>query len=69
MLDWHWRSHDMGIRHKSERPLLLLDRDGTLIKEVGFPRDPKKVHLFAGVPEAEKHRMIAANAAALYGFD
>jgi len=35
-------------------PLLLLDRDGTLVREVGFPSDPKKVRLLSGVPQALK---------------
>src|SRR5438132_13302808 len=34
------------------KPLLLLDRDGTLIKEEGYPTDPRRVRLYPGVPEA-----------------
>ncbi len=31
---------------------LLLDRDGTLIRDVGYPRDPATVELLPGVAEA-----------------
>ncbi len=34
------------------RPLLLLDRDGTLIKEEEYLTDPKQVRLLPGVPQA-----------------
>ncbi len=41
------------MRQKTDhRPLLLLDRDGTLIYEADYPADPKKVKLFPGVPQA-----------------
>ncbi len=35
-----------------KKPLLLLDRDGTLIAETDYPSDPKDVRLFSGVPRA-----------------
>ena len=38
----------------SHRPLLLLDRDGTLIEEGEYLTDPKQVRLLAGVPAALK---------------
>jgi len=31
---------------------VFLDRDGTLIEDVGYPRDPDRVRLLPGVPEA-----------------
>lgn len=34
------------------RRALLLDRDGTLIVDVGYPRDPARVELLAGAAEA-----------------
>jgi len=34
------------------RPAVFLDRDGTLIDDVGYPRDPAGVRLVAGAPEA-----------------
>lgn len=38
----------------SEKPLLLLDRDGTLIEEGEYLSDPKQVRLLPGVPVALK---------------
>ncbi len=35
---------------KNPGPLVLLDRDGTLTVEVGYPKDPKQVRLLPGVP-------------------
>ena len=35
-----------------ERRGVLLDRDGTLIEDVGYPRDPAAVRLLAGAPAA-----------------
>jgi len=34
------------------RPALFLDRDGTLIEDVGYPRDPRRVYLIPGAAEA-----------------
>ena len=34
------------------RPALLLDRDGTLIVDVGYPRDPARVELILGAAAA-----------------
>ena len=34
------------------RPAVFLDRDGTLIEDVGYPRDPETVRLVDGAPEA-----------------
>jgi D-glycero-D-manno-heptose 1,7-bisphosphate phosphatase len=34
------------------RPALFLDRDGTLITDVGYPRDPAQVELLPGAIEA-----------------
>ncbi len=36
----------------SLRPALFLDRDGTLIEDVGYPRDPRRVYLVPGAAEA-----------------
>ncbi len=36
----------------AKKPLLLLDRDGTLIEETDYPSDPKEVRLYSGVPSA-----------------
>ena len=36
----------------SLRPALFLDRDGTLIEDVGYPRDPQRVYLIPGAAEA-----------------
>lgn len=33
-------------------PAVFLDRDGTLMREVNYCSDPKKVEIFPGVPEA-----------------
>lgn len=43
-----------GLRHTEPvtRPALLLDRDGTLIVDVGYPRDPALVELVPGAVEA-----------------
>lgn len=35
-----------------ERGGVFLDRDGTLIEDVGYPRDPASVRLIEGVPRA-----------------
>src|SRR5450631_2132822 len=35
-------------------PLLLLDRDGTLIEEKDYLTDPRQVRLLSGVPQALK---------------
>jgi histidinol-phosphate phosphatase family protein len=34
------------------RPALFLDRDGTLIEDVGYPRDPRRVRLLPGAADA-----------------
>jgi histidinol-phosphate phosphatase family protein len=34
------------------RPALFLDRDGTLIEDVGYPRDPRDVRLLPGAAAA-----------------
>src|SRR3954471_12904064 len=34
------------------RRALFLDRDGTLIVDVGYPREPERVELIAGAAEA-----------------
>jgi D-glycero-D-manno-heptose 1,7-bisphosphate phosphatase len=34
------------------RPALFLDRDGTLIDDVGYPKDPLLVHVIDGAAEA-----------------
>ena len=34
------------------RPAVFLDRDGTLIEDVGYPRDPERVHVLDGVGDA-----------------
>jgi D-glycero-D-manno-heptose 1,7-bisphosphate phosphatase len=34
------------------RPAVFLDRDGTLVEDVGYPRDPEAVRLLEGAPEA-----------------
>jgi histidinol-phosphate phosphatase family protein len=34
------------------RPALFLDRDGTLIEDVGYPRDPRRVRPLPGAAEA-----------------
>src|SRR5438128_1943812 len=38
-------------RRKLARPLVLLDRDGTLIEEGHYLTDPKQVRLLRGVPD------------------
>jgi len=38
--------------HSGTRPAVLLDRDGTLIEDQGYPRDPGRVRLLPGVAEA-----------------
>ncbi len=35
-----------------DRPAVFIDRDGTLIEDVGYPRDPDAVRLLQGAPEA-----------------
>ena len=42
----------MGKTHRVKKTLILLDRDGTLIEEEGYPTDPKRVRLYPGVPRA-----------------
>jgi D-glycero-D-manno-heptose 1,7-bisphosphate phosphatase len=42
----------VAIRAKGPRPAVFLDRDGTLIEEVGHLGDPDGVVLIPGVPEA-----------------
>jgi histidinol-phosphate phosphatase family protein len=37
-----------------KKPLLLLDRDGTLIEEMDYLSDPKQVHLLPGVVDGLK---------------
>jgi D-glycero-D-manno-heptose 1,7-bisphosphate phosphatase len=34
------------------KPGVFLDRDGTLIRDVGYPNDPESVHLIEGAAEA-----------------
>ena len=41
-------------------PAAFLDRDGTLIEDVGFPRDPELVRLVDGAATALR-RLVAAN--------
>jgi histidinol-phosphate phosphatase family protein len=36
----------------ADGPALLMDRDGTLIEDVGYPRDPDQVRLLPGAAEA-----------------
>src|ERR1700687_616855 len=42
----------MGKYRQSRKPLLLLDRDGTLIVEEDYLADPARGRLLPGVPEA-----------------
>src|SRR5262245_31655385 len=37
-----------------ERPLVVLDRDGTLIRDGEYLKDPRGVNLLPGVPQALK---------------
>ena len=37
---------------RSERPAVFLDRDGTIIHDAGYPRDPEQVRFLPGVGEA-----------------
>jgi histidinol-phosphate phosphatase family protein len=48
-------------RHRGSalRPAVFLDRDGTLVREVGYLADPADLELLAGVPEALR-RLAAA---------
>ena len=39
-------------------PALLLDRDGTLIRDVGYPRDPADVELLPGVAGLREAREV-----------
>lgn len=41
-----------GGSKRSKRPAVFLDRDGTLIPDLGYLGDPAKVRLYQGVPEA-----------------
>jgi D-glycero-D-manno-heptose 1,7-bisphosphate phosphatase len=48
------------------RPLLFLDRDGTLIEDVGYPRDADRVVLLPGVGDAlrvavERYRLVVVS--------
>jgi D-glycero-D-manno-heptose 1,7-bisphosphate phosphatase len=42
------------IRPTPDRPspAVFLDRDGTIMRDVGYCSDPKQVEIFSGVPEA-----------------
>ena len=40
-------------------PLLLLDRDGTLIADAGYPRDPAAVALLPGAADAVRQLTLA----------
>jgi D-glycero-D-manno-heptose 1,7-bisphosphate phosphatase len=40
------------MRNGAGRPAVFLDRDGTLIEDVGYPRDPETVRLLEGAVEA-----------------
>src|SRR5262245_42989652 len=40
------------MKKRNSGRLLLLDRDGTLMREVGFPRRPEDVRILPGVPQA-----------------
>ena len=40
------------MRNGAGRPAVFLDRDGTLIEDVGYPRDPETVRLLQGAVEA-----------------
>lgn len=33
---------------QKSKPLILIDRDGTIIREDGYPKDPRRVRLMAG---------------------
>ena len=41
-----------GNAQKAKRPAVFLDRDGTLIPDLGYLSDPSQVKLYGGVPEA-----------------
>src|SRR4051794_3177637 len=36
----------------TDRPAVFLDRDGTLIEDTGYPRDPDRIRLLPGAAEA-----------------
>jgi D-glycero-D-manno-heptose 1,7-bisphosphate phosphatase len=40
------------VKNGAGRPAVFLDRDGTLIEDTGYPRDPEAVRLLEGAPEA-----------------
>ena len=39
---------------KSMKPAVFLDRDGTIINDIGYLADPEGISFFPGVPEALK---------------
>jgi rfaE bifunctional protein nucleotidyltransferase chain/domain len=40
------------LRRLSGRPAVFLDRDGTLVEDVGYPRDPDQLRLLPGATQA-----------------
>ena len=46
-------------RGRGVRPALFVDRDGTLVKEVGYLADPNDLHLLPGVPAALRSAQAA----------
>jgi len=42
----------MTVEKKDPRPAIFLDRDGTIIEEIGYIDDPEKVQLLPGAVEA-----------------
>ena len=42
----------MSDETKDPSPAVFLDRDGTLIRNVDYPTDPRQVEMFPDVPEA-----------------
>jgi histidinol-phosphate phosphatase family protein len=49
---WYASGMEKALAHSRPRPGILLDRDGTIISDSGYPGKPEHVKLLPGAPEA-----------------
>ena len=49
-----WNTVEIPSSHKQLKPALFLDRDGTIVEEVGYLHEPQKVSLLPGVASSIK---------------
>lgn len=52
-------SRSVAQSEKSRKPAVFLDRDGTLIDDIGYLGDPEGVSFYPGIPEALKKLQVS----------